>query len=404
MPTELLSPAGDRESLAAALRFGADAVYIGGETLQLRAKTAGFDREAVLEAVKLAHEAGKRLYVAMNSLAKNGEIPLARDYARFLRDAGVDAAIVSDIGVLTAVRESAPGLELHLSTQASCMNYAAARAWHDLGVKRIVLAREMSIDDIAQLRAKTPASLELEAFVHGAMCMAYSGRCLLSSCLSGRSGNRGECAQPCRWSYALVEEKRPGEYFPVLEDEKGSYILNSRDMCMIDHVGELMDAGLDSLKIEGRAKSAYYAAVVTGAYRHAVDAALAGEPLDPVWREEVEKVSHRHYSTGFWFGQPGQYTEDARYIRAWQVVAQVVSCDETGDALCVLNNKFGRGDALELTGPGLRPAAFTAEGLRDDQGVPVPQVRTPGSHFRLKLPCRAPALSYLRREVGESRA
>ena len=202
------------------------------------------------------------------------------------------------------------------------VNYQSARAWYDLGAKRVILARELSLDEIREIRAKTPKELELEAFAHGAMCVSYSGRCLLSNYMTGRDSNRGACAQPCRYQYALMEEKRPGEYFPIFEENGETYILNSRDMCMIDHVGELMEAGLNSLKLEGRAKSAYYAAIVTGAYRHAIDAAAAGVPLDPVWRDEVEHISHRHYSTGFYYGQPGQFTEDSRYIRDWQIVAQ----------------------------------------------------------------------------------
>ena len=218
--------------------------------------------------------------------------------------------------------------------------------------------------------------------------------------MTGRDATRGACAQPCRYKYALMEEKRPGEYFPVFEEKGETFILNSRDMCMIDHIPELLDIGLASLKIEGRAKSAYYAAIVTNAYRHAVDAALAGEPLDPVWRDEVEKVSHRHYSTGFWFGEPGQYTEDARYIRDWQVAAQVLSCDASGNALCVLNNKFALGDTLELVGPDLRPVAFAVEELRDDGGNKVDEVHTPSSRFTLRLPHQAPPMSYLRRSVA----
>ncbi len=286
-----------------------------------------------------------------------------------------------------------------MSTQAGVTNYAAAQYWYDQGASRVILARELHLDEVAELIAKSPKELEVEAFVHGAMCVSWSGRCILSNYMTSRDATRGACAQPCRYKYALMEEKRPGEYFPVFEANNETFILNSRDMCMIDHIPELLQIGLASLKIEGRAKSAYYAAVVTGAYRHAVDAALAGEPLDPIWRDEVEKVSHRHYSTGFWYGYPGQYTEDARYIRDWQVVAQVLSCDPSGNALCVLNNKFRSGDPLELTGPGLRPAAFMAQDLRDDGGNPVDEVRTPSSRFWMQLPCQAPAMSYIRKEV-----
>ena len=399
MPTELLSPAGDRESLAAALRFGADAVYIGGETLQLRAKTAGFDREAVLEAVKLAHEAGKRLYVAMNSLAKNGEIPLARDYARFLRDAGVDAAIVSDIGVLTAVRESAPGLELHLSTQASCMNYAAARAWHDLGVKRIVLAREMSIDDIAQLRAKTPASLELEAFVHGAMCMAYSGRCLLSSCLSGRSGNRGECAQPCRWSYALVEEKRPGEYFPVGEEDGQSFLLSSHDLNCIRLLDELKAAGVTAFKIEGRMKTAYYVASVTRAYRMALD----GTDTVDNCAAQLELVKHRPYAEGFYHGYVKENHFNAGTYSHGAVFVGNVLGWENGVLRVRQRNHFRVGQVLELLTPGREIQSFPVADIVTESGEHRDAAPHPNEILYIPCPVRAEPGDFLRRrESGDT--
>ena len=228
------------------------------------------------------------------------------------------------------------------------------------------------------------------------MCVSYSGRCLLSNYMTGRDANRGACAQPCRYQYALVEEKRPGEYFPVYEDEKGTYIMNSRDMCMIDHLPDLIRAGVDSIKIEGRAKSAYYAAIVTGAYRHCIDAVQAGKPLDPIWRNEVEKVSHRHYSTGFFYGQPGQFTSDARYIRDWQVVAVVESCTEIGLATASLRNKFSMGDEIELVGPDTRPVAFQAPLMMDENGYPLPAPRHPQMKFQIQLPCYAPPLSFLR--------
>ena len=234
------------------------------------------------------------------------------------------------------------------------------------------------------------------------MCVSYSGRCLLSNYMTGRDSSRGACAQPCRYEYYLMEEKRPGEYFPVFEDEKGTYIMNSRDMCMIDHVSELMDAGLDSLKIEGRAKSAYYAAIVTGAYRHAIDAAVKGEPLDPVWREEVEKVSHRHYSTGFYYGYPGQFYEDSRYIRDWQVAAIVQSCDPDGMATLSLRNKFKEGDQVEIVGPGCKPVQFAAPLMEDEEGMPLTEPKKPQMVFRMQLPQPVPPLSILRREVNLS--
>ena len=310
-----------------------------------------------------------------------------------------DAVILADVGVLALAKRHAPHMSIHISTQASVVNFQSARAWHDLGADRVILARELSLEEIAQIRAKTPPELELEAFAHGAMCVSYSGRCLLSNYMTGRDSNRGACAQPCRYQYALMEEKRPGEYFPVYEENGETYIMNSRDMCMIDHVPELLEAGLDSLKLEGRAKSAYYAAIVTGAYRHAIDAAAAGQPLDSVWRDEVEHISHRHYSTGFFYGQPGQYTDSSRYIRDWQIVAKVLSCDEEGNARLTLNNKFAVGDQLELVGPDVRPQALTVEGLWDEEGTPLTEVRKPQMVFSMKLPCPVPPLSLLRRQA-----
>ena len=265
--------------------------------------------------------------------------------------------------------------------------------------QRVVLAREVSLQEIREMRAKIPAELEIETFCHGAMCMSYSGRCLLSNYMTGRDSNRGACAQPCRYQYALMEEKRPGEYFPVFEDEKGTYIMNSRDMCMIDHLDDLMDAGVDCLKIEGRAKSAYYAAIVTGAYRHVLDDAAAGRPIDPVWRDEVEHVSHRHYSTGFFYGQPGQFYEDARYIRDWQICAVVTDCTPEGLATLSLRNKFGAGDAVEVVGPDTKPFSMTAPMMTDAEGLPLAEPKTPQMVFTMQLPRPVPPMSFIRHAV-----
>ena len=396
---ELLAPAGDMERLKMAVLYGADAVYLAGTSFGMRAFAGNFSDEELPQAVAFAHSHGVRVHCTINTMPRNDEAARLPEHLERLADAGVDALIVADLGAFTMAGKYAPRCERHISTQASIVNYETARAWHDLGADRVILARELSLDEIREIRDKTPPELELEAFAHGAMCVSYSGRCLLSNYMTGRDSNRGACAQPCRYKYALMEEKRPGEYFPVYEDEKGTYIMNSRDMCTIDHVAELMDAGLDSLKLEGRAKSAYYAAIVTGAYRHAIDAALAGQPLDPVWRDEVEHISHRHYSTGFYYGQPGQFTQDARYIRDWQIVAKVLSCDSEGNALLTLNNKFARGDLLELVGPDVRPVFFSVEDLRDEEGQPLDEVRRPQMRFRLKLPRSVPPLSLLRRQA-----
>ena len=396
---ELLSPAGDFERLRMAVLYGADAVYLAGTSFGMRAFAGNFSPEELPKAVAFAHSHGVRVHATVNTMPRNSEADALPAYLEQLQDAGVDALILGDLGAFTLAGRYAPRCERHVSTQASVTNYAAARAWHDLGARRVILARELSLDEIREIRAKTPADLELEAFVHGAMCVSYSGRCVLSNYMTGRDASRGACAQPCRYQYYLMEEKRPGEYFPVFEDEKGTYIFNSRDMCMIDHIPELMDAGLDSLKIEGRAKSAYYAAVVTAAYRHCLDDAWAGRPADPIWRDEVEHVSHRPYSTGFYYGYPGQYYENSRYIREWQVVALVVDCDAAGNATLSLRNKFRAGDTVELVGPDLRPFAMTAPEMMDEAGEPLEEPRTPQMMFQMQLPRTVPPYTLVRRAV-----
>ena len=394
---ELLAPAGDMERLQMAAAYGADAVYLAGTLFGMRSFAGNFSPEELKTAVEFCHRRGVRVHVTCNTMPRNEEVARLPDWLSYLDGLGVDAVILADVGVLSLAAKHAPHVPRHISTQASIVNYQSARAWYELGAQRVILARELTLEEIREIRAKTPKELEMEVFAHGAMCVSYSGRCLLSNYMTGRDSNRGACAQPCRYQYALMEEKRPGEYFPVYEENGETYIMNSRDMCMIDHVADLMDAGLDSLKLEGRAKSAYYAAIVTGAYRHAIDAAAAGVPLDPVWRDEVEHISHRHYSTGFFYGQPGQFTEDSRYVRDWQIVAKVLSCGEDGRALLTLNNKFAVGDALELVGPDVRPQALCAERLWDTDGTPLPEVRKPQMQFYMDLPQQVPPLSLLRR-------
>ena len=393
---ELLAPAGDFERLRMAVLYGADAVYLAGTAFGMRSFAGNFAPEELPGAVAFAHSHGVRVHVTVNTMPRNHEVSCLPAYLEQLQEAGVDALILADMGAFSLAGKYAPRCERHVSTQASVANYVCAGAWYDLGAKRVILARELSLAEIREIRDKTPADLELEAFVHGAMCVSYSGRCLLSNYMTGRDSNRGACAQPCRYQYYLMEEKRPGEYFPVFEDEKGTYILNSRDMCMIDHVGELMDAGLSSMKIEGRAKSAYYAAIVTGAYRHVIDDVAAGRTVDPVWRNEVEHVSHRPYSTGFYFGEPGQYTENARYIREWQVVALVTDCGPDGMATLSLRNKFSTGDTLELVGPDTKPLAFVAPVMEDEAGEPLTEARHPQMVFRMRLPRPVPAWTILR--------
>ena len=399
---ELLAPAGDMERLEMAVRYGADAVYLAGQSYGMRAFAGNFSDEELRTAVALAHSRGVRVHCTINTMPRNDEVQQLPAHLELLNDVGVDALIVADLGAFTLAGKYAPRCARHISTQASICNYETARAWYDLGAERVILARELSLEEIRTIRDKTPQALEIEAFVHGAMCVSYSGRCLLSNYMTGRDSSRGACAQPCRYHYALMEEKRPGEYFPIEEDGQGSYILNSRDMCMIDHLDDLIDAGLTSLKIEGRAKSAYYAAIVTGAYRHCLDAAAAGESADPVWRDEVEHVSHRPYSTGFYYGQPGQYYETSRYVRNWQVIALVTDCDGEGNATLSLRNKFRAGDTVEVVGPDTRPFALTVPEMTDAEGLPLEEPRTPGSVFHMKLPRPVPAWSLLRRQADLS--
>ena len=396
---ELLSPAGDRERLEMAVAYGADAVYLAGDEYGMRSFAGNFAGDTLEDAVAYARARGVAVHVTCNTMPRGDEIARLPAFLERLEAAGVTAAIVADVGVLSLVKRYAPSVQIHVSTQASVVNAVSARAWHDLGAQRVILARELSLDEIADIRAKTPADLELETFVHGAMCVSYSGRCLLSNYMTGRDANRGACAQPCRYRYALVEEKRPGEYFPIEEDGRGTYIMNARDMCMIDHLPDLIAAGVDSLKIEGRAKSAYYAAIVTGAYRHCLDAAAAGEPLDPVWRDEVEHISHRHYATGFFYGQPGQYYENARYLRDWQICAVVTDCTPDGVATMSLRNKFAAGDTVEIVGPDTKPFTITVPAMRGADGEVLLEPKTPQMTFTMELPRPVPPMSFVRHAV-----
>ena len=399
---ELLSPAGDMERLKMSVLYGADSVYLAGTSFGMRSFAGNFSPEELPKAVEFAHAHSVKVHVTVNTMPRNEEIAALPAYLEQLQEAQVDALIVADMGAFMLAGKYAPKCQRHISTQQSIANYECANAWHSLGAKRVVLARELSLEEIRTIRDKTPKDLEIETFGHGAMCVSYSGRCLLSNYMTGRDSNRGACAQPCRYQYALMEEKRPGEYFPVFEDEKGTYIMNSRDMCTIDHLKDLMDAGIDCIKIEGRAKSAYYAAVVTGAYRHAIDDIAAGREIDPVWRDEVEHVSHRYYSTGFYDGYPGQYTEHSRYIRQWQVCAIVESCDANGLALCSLRNKFSYGDILEAVGPDMRPFSFTVPMMQTIEHEPLNEPRTPQMSFYIQLPSPVPPMSILRKNVDLS--
>ena len=393
---ELLSPAGDSEKLTMAALYGADAVYLAGRAFGMRASAASFSDEALVKAVELIHGLGKKLYVTCNTLPREDELELLPDYLAFLQEAGVDALIIADLGVLEYAKKHAPRLKKHISTQLGVVNSATANYLFENGADTAVLARELSLEEIKKIRKNTPPELRLEAFVHGAMCVSFSGRCLLSNYLTGRDSNRGRCAQPCRWSWHLMEETRPGEYFEITED-KGTFILNSHDMCMIEHVPELLEAGVSSLKIEGRMKSAYYTAVVTNAYRHAIDAALRGESLDRRWIEETETVSHRPYCTGFYYGDPGQHYGTSSYFQNAEIVAIVEECDEEGNALLTQRNKFTAGEPLQLLAPLNGPVDFVPTAVFDEAGEEIEATSHAMMKFKMKLPCLAPKYSILRR-------
>lgn len=334
---ELLAPAGGRSQLEAALRFGADAVYLACDRFGMRQRAENFALADIPDAVRLAHDAGAAVHVTLNTLMDADDIDALPGYLEALADAGVDAFIVSDLGAFTLAQEHAPGVALHVSTQASVANAAAARRWHDMGAARVVCAREMGIEDIARLRADAPRELEIEAFAHGAMCVAVSGRCLLSAAMTGRSGNKGHCSQSCRWSYALVEEKRPGEYFPIEEDVRGSFVLNAQDLCMIDHLDDLAAAGVDSIKLEGRNKKAFYVATVVHAYRAVLDGA------DPASvHDDLLAISHRPYGTGFYYGQPNQTPERDGYVKECLHVATVTACEPAGQRNATCGAAAGR--------------------------------------------------------------
>ena len=390
MNLEVLSPAGDYERLMAALNYGADAVYLGRERFGMRASPQNFDFDGLKEAVRISHERGVKVYLTCNTLPRNNEIPHFQRYVEEAVECGVDALIAADIGIISLIKKYAPQMEVHASTQTGIVNYVTARELYDMGCKRVVLARELSIDEIAEIRAKTPKEMDIEAFVHGAMCVSFSGRCLLSSYLVNRDANRGECAQPCRWGYHLMEEKRPNEFYPVFEDEQGTYILNAKDMCMIDYIDRLHEAGIYSLKIEGRAKSAYYVSVVTNAYRMAVDHYMANPNekfVLPDWvREEVFKVSHRKYSTGFFFGHPkdSQYYETGGYIREYDVVAVIDECRD-GRIYATQRNKFLAGDTLEVFSPKTKPEIIKADIIYNEKDEQVESANH--AMMKFSIPC-----------------
>ena len=400
---ELLAPAGDLEKMRFAIAYGADAVYLAGQRFGMRAAAANFDDNALREGIAYAHAHGVKCYITVNIMPSGRDLPALPPYLELLQDAGADALIVADVGVIRMARRYAPQVPLHISTQTSILNAEAANFWADLGAERVVLARELSLEEIAAIRAGTPKALEIEAFVHGAMCISYSGRCLISQYMTGRDANHGACAQPCRWNYALMEEKRPGEFYPVEEDARGTYLYNSKDLCMIEHIPELVQAGIDSFKIEGRNKTAYYAACVTGAYRAAIDAYQADPThyvLPQFCRDEVDKVSHREYYTGFYLGseQNGQHYGDSQYIREYEVVGMPVQCDADGHAVFALKNRIFDGEELELLQPGKAPWVFCAHGMLNDEGEALPLFNVPQMHVHFQFPFAVDQYAILRKK------
>ena len=404
---ELLSPVGDFERLCFAIEYGADAVYLGADEFGMRASPKNFSLEELEKAVDYAHDRGVKVYLTLNTVPTNDDVRRMPQYVERLRDAGVDAFIVADLGVLALVKQLAPQTQIHLSTQVGIMNYAAATAAYNLGATRVVLARELSLQEIEEIRLNTPAELELEAFVHGAMCVSISGRCLLSNYLTGRDANRGECAQPCRWNWHLVEQSRPNTFLEIGEEDEGSYILNADDLCMAPYLNMLAQAGVTSFKIEGRAKSFYYVASVTAAYRRALDAFLQDPinfmcPIETL--EELTKTSHRRYSTGFYFGRDGATanSKTGGYIREWDVVA-VVEASEQGMVYCTQRGKFAVGDELEVLLPNGEVSTFTAPQLFDENGVQINETPHAMMKFSFKYLQMLPKFSILRKRTTGDR-
>ncbi len=402
--TELLAPAGNMEKLKMALLYGADAVYLGGKAFGLRAFGGNFTNEELQEAVDFAHKLGKKIYVTVNIFPHNSDIAKLPAYLTFLNEIKVDAILVADLGVFTLAKEYAPDVELHISTQANNTNWAAVNAWAELGASRVVLAREMSLEEIKEIREK--CSVELEMFVHGAMCISYSGRCLMSNYLTGRDANRGSCAQPCRWNYALVEEKRPGQYFPVLEDERGTYIFNSKDMCLLPYLPDVIASGVDSLKIEGRMKSVHYAASVVKAYREAIDSYFAAPEQFEVkkeWVEELDKVSHRAYTTGFYYGRPTEKDQiygTSSYTQTSDFVGLVLDYDEkTGFATVEQRNNMKVGQEIEIFQPHLAGYRQILQEMYNDEGEAIQVAPHPQQIVKIRMDRPVEPYGILRRDI-----
>lgn len=402
---EILSPAGDPECLDSALKFGADAVFLAGKMFGMRSAPQNFDNTQLKLACEKAHALGKKIHVTCNVLPRNKELEFLPDFLSYAQECGVDALIIADLGVFEAAKRYAPKVARHISTQAGVTNYATANMLYNMGASRVVLAREIPLDEIAEMRAKIPPELEIECFVHGAMCVSFSGRCLISSYMTGRDANHGDCAQPCRWKYHLFEENREGQYFPVEETTDGTYLYNSRDLCMIEHIPELVKAGVSSFKIEGRAKSAYYTAVTTNAYRHAVDDYFENMSEDyklkPWIREELEKISHREYNTGFYFNhEPGQVTGNGGYIRHYDAVAVCEKSIDDTTSLISQRNKFLVGDTLDVLPPSGIPFNIKCISLKNEDGEFVDSAPHPTQKLFMQSDKAVPSGSVIRKYKG----
>lgn len=401
---ELLAPAGDFEKLKTAIDYGADAVYLGGDSFGLRKASKNFSLDEISEGVKYSHDRGKKVYVTMNIVPHDKDMVGAAEYARSLVNIGVDAIIVSDLGMMSLLMREVPNIKIHISTQASVTNYETVMFYYNLGIRRIVFARELSLEEIKEIRSKVPEDMDIECFVHGAMCISYSGRCLISNYMTGRDANQGDCAQGCRYKYNLVEEKRPGEYFPIIEDDEGTFILNSKDLCMIPYIPEMVDAGITSFKIEGRVKSSYYIATVLSSYRKAIDDFIRlgkDYKYDPNLMDEIKKASHRDFTTGFYFGKPdesGQNYGTSSYIRGYDFLGVVQDFDEeTGIATIEQRNRFFPGEEIEIFGPkGF--VVETIQDLTDLNGKELEVANVPKELVKIKINNKVEANYMLRRK------
>ena len=406
---ELLIPASSLEVLKTAVVFGADAVYIGGEAFGLRAKAKNFSKEDMMEGIRFAHEHDVKVYVTANILAHNYDLEGVREYFKELKEIKPDALIIADPGVFEIAKEVCPEIERHVSTQANNTNYATYMFWYRQGASRVVSARELSMREIKEIRAHIPDDLEIETFVHGAMCISYSGRCLLSNFFTGRDANHGACTHPCRWKYSVVEETRPGEYMPVYENERGTYIFNSKDLCMLEHLPELIEAGVSSAKIEGRMKSVFYVATVVSAYRKAIDAYYADPEhfeMDPAWYEDMTKASHREFTTGFYFNKPtneDQNYQTSAYTRDYSFIGMVKSYDAgTGIAVVEQRNKMVIGDEIEVFGPGRDFFSQTLDFMQDEEGNDIESAPHPQQIVQIRMKEPVAENFILRKRKGQA--